>query len=237
MKHAMNFAIGLVVLKGTKYMAETVAAEKPLAYHRTKGNRKGPLRTIAEADFKLLKPLLERGSVVLSSSVKGGRLDQATVIEKVNAPVSKFVAAAATPEFYPDMLKAVTKVIVHERDEQSVLFTWTLGLSVFGLTTKSRFTILSDGVQWDGLEGDLAGGEWRWQVQADGDNSCIVAYHGWANIPKSTYILATSMRREPYLEHGFLIGSNMVMLRSVKRAAESKPALDKKQGTVLSGDP
>lgn len=225
MKHAMNVAIGLVVIKGAKDMAETVAANKPLKNHRTRGTRKGPLRTITADDMALLKPFLARGTVVLSSSVKGGRLQQATVIEKVKAPFSKFVGAAATPEFYPNMLKAVTNVSVQQKTELTTDFTWTLGLSVFGLTTQSRFTFVPDGITWDGVSGDLKGAEWRWQGVADGENDCIVAYHGWVDIPNSTYILATSMRREPYLEHGFVVGSNMVMLRAVKRAVESTSAV------------
>lgn len=224
MKHAMNVAIGLVVLKGAKNMAEALAANKPLKYHRTKGARKGPLRPLSKQDLDLLKPMLNRGTLILSSSVKGGRLNQATVIEKVRAPIAKFIVAAATPDFYPKMIKAVTEVTVHEKTEQTVDFTWTLGLSVLGLTTKSRFTFVSDGLTWDGLEGDLAGAKWRWQAIPDGKDGCIVAYHGWANILKSNYILKKSMRREPYLEHGFLVGSNMVMLRAVKRAVERKSA-------------
>jgi hypothetical protein len=221
MKHAMNVAIGLVVIKGAKSMAEMEYAKQPLKYHRTHGTRKGPIRPLSSSDMELIKPLLNRGTVILTSSVKGGRLDQAAVVEKVHAPLAKFIGAAATPEFYPSMLKAVSNVTILEKTEQSTLFNWTLGLSIFGLTTKSRFTFVPDGVTWEGLEGDLAGAEWRWQAAPDGDNDCIVAYLGWVNIAKSTYILEASMRREPYLEHGFVVGSNMVMLRAVKRAAEN----------------
>ena len=221
MKHAMNVAIGLVVIKGVKAMAELEAAHRPLKYHRTGGARKGPLKPISESDAALLTPLLSRGTVILTRSVHGGRLEQATVIEKVNAPFSKFIGAAATPEFYPAMLKAMTDVKVSDKTDLTTDFTWTLGLSIFGLTTKSRFTFVPDGVTWEGLEGDLKGAEWRWQGISSGADDCIVAYHGWVDIPNSTYILSKSMKREPYLEHGFIVGSNMVMLRAVKRAVES----------------
>ena len=223
MKQAMNVAIGLVVIKGAKAMAEMIHGNVPLHKHRTRGERKdGPLGGVLPQDMALLKPLLSRGTVVLTTSVKGGRLDQATVIERVNAKAAKFVGAVATPEFYPNMLKAISDIQVHSRNEQGIQFSWTLGLSIFGLTTKSQLSFLADGLTWDGLEGDLAGAKWRWQVVPDGEDACIVAYHGWADILKSTYILEKSMRREPYLEHGFLVGSNMVMLRSVKRAVEKK---------------
>jgi hypothetical protein len=222
MRQAMNVAIGLVVIKGAKAMAESVARGKPLGKHRTRGKRRGPLRPLGPRDIELVKPLLERGTVVLSASLKAGRLRQAVVVDKVKAPAAKFVGAVATPEFYPKMIKAMSDIVVHDKTPQTVDFTWTLGLSVFGLTTKSRLTIVSDGVTWEGMEGDLKGALWRWQVVPNGDNDCIVAYHSWADILKSTYILEKSMRREPYLEHGFLVGSNLVMLRSVKRTVEKK---------------
>ena len=223
MKQAMNVAIGLVVIKGTKTMAEMLAGKVPLKKHMTYGKRKDePLRGVLPQHISLLRPLINRGTVVLTDSLKGGRLEQATVIEKVNAPAAKFVGAVATPEFYPSMLKAMSDIKIHKRDETGVNFSWTLGLSIFGLTTRTQLTILPDGVTWDGQEGDLAGAKWRWQVVPDGQSSCIVAYHGWADILKSTYILEKSMRREPYLEHGFLVGSNLVMLRSVKRTVEKK---------------
>jgi hypothetical protein len=222
MRQAMNVAIGLVVIKGAKAMAESIHKKKPLAKHRTRGKRTGPLKPISKGDLALLKPILDRGSVILSASLKGGRLRQATVLERVAAPSAKFVGAVATPEFYPKMIKAMSDIVVHERGAEATEFTWTLGLSVFGLTTRSRLTFQADGVNWEGIEGDLKGALWRWQVIPETEKSCVVAYHSWADILKSTYILEKSMRREPYLEHGFMVGSNMVMLRAVKRTVESK---------------
>ncbi len=222
MRQAMNVAIGLVVIKGAEFMAESVHKGEPLAKHRTWGHRTSPLRVLPKKDLDALAPLLDRGTVILSSSVKGGRLRQATVVERVQAPVGKFIGAVAMPEFYPNMIKSMSNIVIHEKTEQTTVFSWTLGLSVFGLTTRSRLTFAPDGVSWEAIEGDLKGALWRWQVIPESPNSCVVAYHSWADILKSTYILEKSMRREPYLEHGFLVGSNMVMLGAVKRTVERK---------------
>lgn len=222
MRQAMNVAIGLVVIKGAKFMAESIHKGEPLTKHRTWGHRTGPLRVLPQKDLDALAPLLARGTVILSSSVKGGRLRQATVVERVDAPLGKFIGAVATPEFYPKMIKSMSNIIIHEKTQQATEFSWTLGLSVFGLTTRSRLTFAPDGVSWEAIDGDLKGALWRWQVIPESQDSCIVAYHSWADILKSTYILEKSMRREPYLEHGFMVGSNMVMLGSVKRAVENK---------------
>ena len=62
-------------------------------------------------------------------------------------------------------------------------------------------------------------------VQAAKKPNVIVIYtddHGWADMKKAGYVLEKSVKREPYLEHGFMAGSNMVMLRALKRAVEGK---------------
>jgi ribosome-associated toxin RatA of RatAB toxin-antitoxin module len=222
MRQAMNVAIGLIMVKGAKAMAEGQALGKPLGKHRTRGKREGPLRPLGDVEFKRLEPLLKRGTVVLARSVRGGRLRQAIAVERVNAPAAKFIAAAGTPEFYPKMVKAISEIKVHERTEKAMEFSWTIGFSVFGLTSRNRITYNTDGVTIKGLDGSLAGAEWRWQVKDSGPNSCVVAYHGWADITKTGFILEKSMKREPYLEHGFVAGSNMVMLRAVRRVVEKK---------------
>ncbi len=220
MRQAMNVAIGLVVLKGVKAMAERAARGKPVAKHRTRGQRRGPLKALSEKDLKAVEPLLSRGTVVLTDSVRKGRLSQATVIEQVNAPGPKFLLAAATPGYYPKMIKSISDVTVHTQTDKAVEFSWTFGFSIFGLTSRNRLTYAPDGVIIEGLDGNFPGALWRWQVADRGPNKCIVAYHGWANIAKTGYILEKSMKREPYLEHGFLAGSNMVMLRAIRRVVE-----------------
>ncbi len=220
MKMAMNMAIGIVIMKGTKAMAERAHAGKPLKKHRTRGGRKGPLRPLDKKQFQALAPLLGRGSVILSQSVKKGRLSQATVVEKVKAPGKKFLVAAAMPELYPRMIKAISNINVHERTKEATEFSWTIGFSIFGLNSRNRLTFAPDGVLIQGLDGDFGGALWRWQIKETGQSECIVAYHGWVNLNKSAYILKKSVKAEPYLEHGFLAGSNMVMLAALKRIVE-----------------
>ena len=158
----------------------------------------------------------------MTRSLKGGKLAQATVVDTVRAPKAKLLVATATPELYPKMIKAITDITVHERAEAFTEFSWTIGLSVFGLTSRNRLTFAPDGVLVAGLDGDLPGALWRWQLREKGPNETIVAYHGWADMGRTPYILAKSCKAEPYLEHGFMAGSNMVMLRAVKRVVEQK---------------
>ena len=142
------------------------------------------------------------------------------VIEEVAAPRIKLLTAIAAPELYPKMIGAISKVSIHKRDKTTTDFSWNLGFSIFGVSSRNRLTISPKGVDVQGLSGDLAGSKWRWQFIPNGKDKTIVAYHGYADIKKAGYILESTVKREPYLEHGFMIGSNMVMLGAIRRSVE-----------------
>ncbi len=220
MREAMNVAIGAMLIKGMKSLAEKMARGKKLAKHRTRGKAGGTMRIVSSSDLKRLAPLLVRGQVIITDSRSGGRLRQATVIDVVNAPAQKILDAISTPKNYQKMIKAISEVVVHDATDTEIDFSWTLGFSVFGITSRNRMTSIDQGVLLEGLEGDLKGAKWRWQIVPVEDNKAVVAYHGFAHIGKSAYILQKTINREPYLEHGLMIGTNMVMLGAIRRATE-----------------
>ncbi len=220
MREAMNVAIGAMLIKGMKSLAEKMARGKKLAKHRTRGKAGGTMRVVSSSELKRLAPLLVRGQVIISDSRSGGRLRQATVIEVVNAPAQKVLDAISTPKNYQKMIKAISEVTVHDATDTEIDFSWTLGFSVFGITSRNRMTSIDQGVLLEGIEGDLKGAKWRWQIAPVEDNKSVVAYHGFAHIGKSAYILQKTINREPYLEHGLMIGTNMVMLGAIRRAVE-----------------
>ena len=74
----------------------------------------------------------------------------------------------------------------------------------------------------EAYEGDLAGASWRWQIVPVDAQHSVVAYHGYADISKAGYIMEKTYNREPYLEHGIVAGSNMVMLRAVRNKLKQK---------------
>ncbi|MDD5305848.1 MAG: SRPBCC family protein [Deltaproteobacteria bacterium] len=222
MQQAMNVAIGIVVVKGAKDMAERMVRGKPLGKRRVAGPAGGETRPCPAQELVALAPLLARGMVVLVDENKGGRLRQITAVESVAAPAARVLAAVSTPELYPKMVKAISDVKVGSKTDEATEFSWTLGFSVFNLSSRNRMTRTPDGVAIDGLDGDFAGARWRWQLAGADAGHTIVAYHGFVNIDATTYVLKMSLKREPYLEHGIMAGSNMVMLRAVRRAVEAR---------------
>ena len=220
MEQAFNLAIGVVVVKGTKSLAERMFRGKKTTKHRTRGKREGGLVSLSGNDVKRIKPLLRRGTVILSSSVRGGKLKQVVTIEELDVPRIALLKAIASPNLYPKMVGSISKVVVHNKKAAQTEFSWNLGFSVFGLKSRNRLTISPKGVDIVGLDGDLKGAQWRWQLVPSANNKTIVAYHGWADVKGTAEVMAKTVKREPYLEHGIMAGSNMVMLRAIRRSVE-----------------
>ena len=60
MREAMNVAIGTLIIKGMKSLAEKMARGKKLAKHRTRGKAGGTMRIVSSSELKRLAPLLVR---------------------------------------------------------------------------------------------------------------------------------------------------------------------------------
>jgi hypothetical protein len=224
MRQAMNVAIGLVCIKGVKALAERTAAGKKIDKHRTFGKSGGVMRLTEPKEFKALARLLARGQVILVDSNAKGKMRQVTAIENVHAPFGKVLDAVSTPKNYSKVIRAFSDVTVHNATPKEIFFSWTLGFSVFSITSRNRMASVDQGVTIEGLDGGLAGSTWRWQIIPTDPENTIVAYHGFADVKKAAFILEKTVQREPYLEHGLMAGSNMVMLRAMKRAVEKTPA-------------
>ena len=221
MRQAMNVAIGLVCIKGVKALAERTAAGKKLDKHRTSGKSGGGIRLTAPKELKALAQLIARGQVVLVDSNGKGKMRQVTVIENVRAPFAKVLGAVSTPSNYSKFIRAISDVTIQSAAPKEIYFSWKLGFSVFSISSKNRMSSVDQGVTLEGLEGDLAGATWRWQIVPTAPDNTVVVYHGFADIKKAAFILEKTVQREPYLEHGLMAGSNMVMLRAMKRAVEN----------------
>jgi ribosome-associated toxin RatA of RatAB toxin-antitoxin module len=221
-RQAMNIAIGLVMIKGIAAMGVRYQQGKPLDKHGTRGRSGGVPSALTQKELLALAPLLVRGQVVICDSHKGGRLRQITAVEVVAAPAAEVFAAVSTPAGYPGLIKAIDKIEIHANDGESIDFSWNIGFSVFGLTSRNRLSRTTDGVLVEASGGELDGAKWRWQIVPTAPNRTVVAYHGFANLRRSTSILEQTLRREPYLEHGLVAGSNMVMLRAIRRGVEQR---------------
>lgn len=222
MKQAMNIAIGLVVVKGIKDLAERMEKKQSNRTHRTNGKSGGVPELFSSEEMNVLTPLLKKGQLFFCDSHSGGRLKQVSVMDIVNAPEQTFLSDAATPANYARYIGAISDIEVHRQEAEKTIFSWTIGLSIFGLNSENELSRETNGVALRAISGDLAGAVWRWQTRPLSDNRTVVMYHAFADVGQASSILETTVRREPYLEHGLVLGSNIVMMKAMKKIAEGK---------------
>ena len=220
MKQAMNIAIGLVVVKGVQELAERTEKKKAKRPHRTSGKSGGELSLLTNNELKVLKPLLAKGQLFLCDSHSGGRLKQVSVVDIANSSQEKFLTEAAVPDNYSKHIGAISDIEVKQRLPEKTVFSWTIGLSIFGLNSVNELSGGVDGVELNAVSGDLEGATWRWQTSALSEGRTVVAYHAFADVGKTSAILESTVKREPYLEHGLVLGSNIVMMKAMKKIVE-----------------
>ncbi|MBN2803922.1 MAG: hypothetical protein JXR91_12590 [Deltaproteobacteria bacterium] len=227
MIQAFNIAVGFFVIKGIKSLAEREEKKLPKRIHITNGRSGGTPQKLSGGELKLLSPFLNRGQVFLCDSHTGGRLKQATVIERVNSSAEKFIETVKKPENYEKNIGAINNIKIissPENDNKNeILFSWNLGFAVFQLTSNNKLTVpVENLVLLESVDGDLEGSKWLWQIEKESEKSSIVVYHAFADVAKMSAILDSTVKREPYLEHGLVMGSNIVMVKAMKKIAESK---------------
>ena len=221
MKQAMNIAIGLVVLKGVKDLAERMEKKKSNKPHTTSGKSGGEPSLLSDAEISALQPLLAKGQLFLCDSYAGGRLKQVSVIDIADSSEETFRLAAATPQNYAKYIGAISDIKIQKQETDKTVFSWKIGLSIFGLNSVNELRTTRDAIDLKAVSGDLEGAVWRWQTKPLSSHRTIVIYHAFADVGKMSAILESTVKREPYLEHGFVLGSNIVMMKAMKKIAAS----------------
>lgn len=84
-------------------------------------------------------------------------------------------------EAYPEMMKEVTRVDVHERSDTHALCTFHLDISFAGFKLQShykvRYTIADDRIEWSLVESPtLTKNRGFWLLEATDDDECVAKY-------------------------------------------------------------
>jgi hypothetical protein len=87
---------------------------------------------------------------------------------------------------------------------------------------KTRWAYRTDRTSVDilGLEGDLRGGHLHWDVSQDHAGRPLLVLRAMADFQNGSLLLRQVYKLEPYLEFGFDVAMNLLLLRSVRARAE-----------------
>ncbi len=98
-------------------------------------------------------------------------------------------------------------------------------MSIPFITWDTTWSMRADpgGVDALGIDGDLRGAHYRWDVLSKGPEQTLVVYRSHQSLGASTILLRELIKREPTLEHGLNVAFGLVYMRAIRGRAEGWP--------------
>lgn len=163
--------------------------------------------------------LLARGTVAILLS-SGGHLREVNLVERSKASPESLLALADDPArwstFVPTIkhstpLAALEGVAAVELEQKLPLMSWT---------TKWAYRRSGASVDLIGLAGDLNGAHLRWNVVSEAAGTSQLILRVAADFQNGSTLLREVYKLEPYLEYGFDVALNLLLLQSLRQRAE-----------------
>jgi hypothetical protein len=162
--------------------------------------------------------LLQRGTVAILLS-SGGRLREVNLIERSKASPQSLLALAADParwsSFVPTMKRSTSIASAEgaavEIEQSLPLMSWT---------TRWTYRQTGGAVDLVGVAGDLRGAHLRWHALPDAAGASQLILRAVADFQNGSVLLREVYKLEPYLEYGFDVALNLLLLQSLKHRAE-----------------
>lgn len=162
--------------------------------------------------------LLDRGTVALLLS-SGGRLREVNLVERSTASPAALLALADDParwsSFVPTMRHTSVSGAGVEIEQSLPLMSWD---------TKWAYRRDGGAVDLVGVDGDLRGAHMRWNALVDGAGRTELVLRAMADFQNGSMLLREVYRLEPYLEYGFDVALNLLLLQSLRHHAEAAAA-------------
>jgi hypothetical protein len=164
--------------------------------------------------------LLDRGTVAFLHTAPNGRLADVGLLDRSTAAPAALQAAIMAPAAYSTFMDATPE---SRGDTQG----FTLKTDLPLVSWESRFQLhpakAGAGVDMAGIEGDLRGARYRWELapSTDGKKSQIT-WRAKQDLAASSITLKVLFGQEPSFEHGFNVGLGMNALYGIRARAEGK---------------
>jgi hypothetical protein len=163
--------------------------------------------------------LLDRGAVAIVMSADG-RVREVNLVERSTASRQALLDVAADPTrwstFVPTMRRSTPMGADAVEIEQSLpLMSWT---------TRWLYRHGVSSVDLVGTEGDLSGAHLRWDIADDTPGHVQLVLRAMADFQKGSLLLREVYKLEPYLEYGFDVSLNLLLLQSLRHHVEASAA-------------
>jgi hypothetical protein len=163
--------------------------------------------------------LLERGALATFASVNG-HLKEVSVVERTTAPAAEVLKVAADPARWSSFVPTVehSSSLGMQGGFAGVQIDQKLPLMSWSTTWAVR--VEHAAVDLFGVGGDLRGGQLRWDVRQRDDGHAEVVLRAMTDFQKGSLLLRQVYKLEPYLEYGFDLALNLLLVQSVRHRAE-----------------
>jgi hypothetical protein len=185
---------------------------------KSRAQKLSPVVALPPAGAVAWDSLLARGTVaVLLSS--GGQLREVNLIERSRASAQALLAVAADPARWSSLvptMKRSTPIV----GPGSAFVEIEQSLPLMSWTTKWAYRQTGSSVDLIGVDGDLRGAHLRWNVVTDAAGASQLILRAAADFQKGSLLLRQVYKLEPYLEYGFDVALNLLLLQSLRHRAE-----------------
>jgi hypothetical protein len=162
--------------------------------------------------------LLDRGTVAILMS-SGGKLSEVNLVERSAASPESLLAVAADPSRWSTFVPTVKRSTpLASADGATVEIEQSLPL--MNWTTRWACRQATDSVDFVGLDGDLRGAHLSWNVARGPEGASQLILRAAADFQRGSLLLREVYKLEPYLEYGFDVALNLLLLQSLRHRAE-----------------
>jgi len=207
---APTLAMGFVLIPHLTLLYSMKARAEQLS------GRRVALPTATSVDWEFL---LDRGTVAILMSA-GGRLREVNLVERSTASAESLFAVAADPArwsaFVPTMKRSTAVSGGGGADAVEI----EQALPLMNWKSRWEYRLAGSSVDIVALDGDLRGGHLRWDVSRDRSGHCLLILRAMEDFQNGSFLLRQVYKLEPFLEYGFDVALNLLLLQSVRHHAE-----------------
>ncbi len=167
-----------------------------------------------------LERLGRRGQVVLMRAKDDGRLAEVSVTERVFTSEARVRDAISDPGRYKEFIPGVGASTVTERSGDELTYSIDMALPILTWSTRYRMRLATHAFDGSGIEGDLRGAQYRWDLGARGPSETVVTYRAHQPLARSNILVKKLFEVDASLEYGLNVAFALLFVRSVRGRAE-----------------
>jgi hypothetical protein len=217
-RQSWNLGYGVMALRG---LDEVASKRAGVRIQRPSGHAgSGPLKMLTDSEVTALRPLLDQGRVGLIESDDRGRIAQASVVERVNAPPSKLQRALSRPGEWQDFVSAL-KVTKDRPIKGGRAFTLGFSFPAFSVSAEMEMQTLPNGCDLRSHTGRLHRSLLSFRHSPDGSGTVLTST-ARLRMRQGGLILRELLDGDPNFGHALNAGILMAFSRSFKQRAEGR---------------